>query len=438
MNWPSCIAFLCCAFSVTARTGLVQTRDGKTYEGHIRLETNRLIIANAERDLLATVEATNLLEFSFRSEPAPPAPDLSSSPSATLVLPPPWQDRDIGDFEIAGGASSGAGMFRVRSSGAKIGGERDAFHFVFKRVKGDSEIVARVIGVGDTDPAAQAGVMMRESLHPEARHVHLAVTPSRGGVFQARETEQGGTTLSLLRGVSVPHWIKLKRVHDEFTGFVSRNGTQWRRVEQTTLAMPEEVFVGLAVTSMNDYRLNQSVFDRVREAPFLDGAFVPRLELTGGSMVVGRFESVNETSVTFSGLPGRPQISTPAVGRILLQWLPDKLADKIKPGQPGVLLTDGTFLEGEFRSIERGRVQISSVLHGLCSFDVNQEVIAVVLRRLSPQPTEYGVKTVDGSCYAVTAVGLEENEIVVQEALLGRFKIPIHELSEVRRKFRRG
>ena len=69
---------------------------------------------------------------------------------------------------------------------------------------------------------------------------------------------------------------------------------------------------------------------------------------------------------------------------------------------------------------------------------LNQEVIAVVLRRLSPQPTEYGVKTVDGTCYAVTAVGLEENEIVVQEALLGRFKIPIHELSEVRRKFRRG
>jgi hypothetical protein len=147
---------------------------------------------------------------------------------------------------------------------------------------------------------------------------------------------------------------------------------------------------------------------------------------------------MDDTSVTFSGVQSKPHISTSVVGRILFQWLPDKLADKIKPGQPGVLLTDGTFLEGEFRSIERGRALISSVLHGLRSFDVNNEVIAVVLRRISPRPAEYGVKTVDGSFYAVTAMDVEQNEIVVQEAALGRWQIPIHELREVRRKVRRG
>ena len=78
------------------------------------------------------------------------------------------------------------------------------------------------------------------------------------------------------------------------------------------------------------------------------------------------------------------------------------------------------------------------MLHGLRSFDVNNEVIAIVLRRLSPQPAEYGVRTVDGSFYAVTAMGLEQNEIVVQDTTLGRWQIPIHELREVRRKVRRG
>ena len=126
------------------------------------------------------------------------------------------------------------------------------------------------------------------------------------------------------------------------------------------------------------------------------------------------------------------------MGRILFQWLPDKLADKIKPGQPGVLLTDGTFFEGEFRGIGRGRALISSVLHGLRSFDVNHEVIAVVLRKISPQPAEFGVKTADGSFYAVTEMDLEQNEIVVQVAALGRWQIPIHELREVRRNGRRG
>src|SRR5262249_25132010 len=156
------------------------------------------------------------------------------------------------------------------------------------------------------------------------------------------------TIQSPLRGLSAPQWVRLRRTQDEFTAFVSRNGTQWRQVEQTTLALSENIYVGLAVTSMSHYPGNQSMFDPVEEWPFLGSAFVPRLELIGGSLVVGRFDSVDGTAVRFSGLPGRPQISTPTVGRILFQWLPDRLAARIKAGEPGLLLADGTFFEGEF------------------------------------------------------------------------------------------
>src|ERR1041385_5542482 len=104
MNRPVLIAFLFCALSVAARTGFVETRDGKSYEGHVRIETNRLIIANAEQNLLVSVPATNLLELSFKPDPAPPAPAPSSPAAVTGLLPEPWSDRDLGDFEIAGGA----------------------------------------------------------------------------------------------------------------------------------------------------------------------------------------------------------------------------------------------------------------------------------------------------------------------------------------------
>ncbi len=437
MNWPVRIALLFCATSAWARTGFVETRDGNTYEGQVRLETNRLIIANAGQNLLLTVEATNLVGVRFQSDPVAAANRPTPRLADTGTLPAPWRSMDIGDCEITGSATSVSGIFRVRSSGAQIGGERDAFRFVYKPVQGDSEIVARVISVGFTDPAARAGVMMRESLRPDARHALLAVTPARGGIAQSRESVQGGTTQSQVLGVSTPQWIKLKRVGNEFTSHVSRNGTQWRLVEKTTLTMAGDIFVGLAITSMNEYRLNQSVFDQVREAPFFEGAFVPRLELTSGSVVVGRFDFVDETSVKFTGLTDKPAISTPAVARILFQWLPERLAGKIKSGRPGVLLTDGAFLEGEFRGIERGRVQISSVLHGLRTLDVNNEVIAVVFHPLSPKPAAYGVKTTDGSHYAASTVSLAENEVVVQEAALGRWRVPIHELREIRRTIRR-
>src|SRR5437660_12779585 len=52
----------------TARQGLVETRDGHILEGHIRFESNLVVVANAAKELLAFVELTNLAEITFRKE----------------------------------------------------------------------------------------------------------------------------------------------------------------------------------------------------------------------------------------------------------------------------------------------------------------------------------------------------------------------------------
>src|SRR4051794_9755640 len=64
------LAFVFC-FSfqpAQAREGIVETRDGRIYQGHVRLESNLLVVVSAERDVLAFVAPTNLAELSFPNE----------------------------------------------------------------------------------------------------------------------------------------------------------------------------------------------------------------------------------------------------------------------------------------------------------------------------------------------------------------------------------
>ena len=70
-----------------ARRGYVRTRDGRVLEGHLRFESNAVIIVDASRDLLLQVALTNLAAMGFPPEtfvriqnllrlPAPAARDI--------------------------------------------------------------------------------------------------------------------------------------------------------------------------------------------------------------------------------------------------------------------------------------------------------------------------------------------------------------------------
>ncbi len=426
------ILWLLAATASFARQGVVETRDGKSYEGQIRLYPNRVLIANAARDFVVHVELTNLLEVTFKGdaaaiEPKPPAHDE--------LLPSPWKEEDIGSVQIPSSLLFSSGIFRMNSSGTNILGGSDAFHFVYKPVKGNSELVARIINIQYTDPAAQAGLMMRESLKSDARNVLLAVTPGRGGAFQWREASGEATHVLPKRDLFAPYWIKLKRQGDELTGYKSRNGRSWIVVEKISLPMTEEIYVGLAMAGVKERKLNRSTIDNLREAPALPiSSYVPRLQLQSGSTVMGRPEAADESAVHFRGAPPRDPVSTRLVANILFQWVPHRLAGMVNRGRPGVLLTSGEFVDGEFKGIENGQVRISSVLFGLRSFSMDSELIALVLRKPAAVQNRYEVKTFDGSVWLGTTLEIAQDEIVIRDASLGDYSIPVHELGEIRRR----
>src|SRR5438876_8844966 len=104
----------------------------------------------------------------------------------------PWKHQDIGAVEVKGGASFEAGVFHLKGT-LDTWGTNDGFHFVWRPMRGDGEIVARVVSVENTMNHAKAGVMFRESLASDAKHAEACVTPVDGTQFLAR-IENGGKT----------------------------------------------------------------------------------------------------------------------------------------------------------------------------------------------------------------------------------------------------
>jgi mono/diheme cytochrome c family protein len=182
-------------------------------------------------------------------------------------LPKNWRDADIGNVSSAGEASSLNGLFNLIASGDDIWDVADSFHFAARPLTGDGQIVARVTSLQFTDPWAKAGVMFRENFSPGSRHALMVVTAGDGSAFQRRETADKISGNTDGPTVTIPYWVKLVRAGDNFTGYLSADGKDWRRVDGVTIPMGKTIYVGLALTAHNNSALNSSLFDNVTVSP---------------------------------------------------------------------------------------------------------------------------------------------------------------------------
>ena len=438
---PSVMVQICTTFvlalltaaTALARTGYVQTRDGKIYEGQVRFESNAVVVVNAEREVWAEVNLTNLAGVTFLS--AEGLVEEERLATASTELPTPWISEDVGNVRHAGGVKYRAGTFRVRSSGTNALSTSDAFHFVFKPVSGTTELVARVTKVQLTDPWARAGLMMRESLAADSRNLFLSVSAARGGVLQWRSRLGEETSVLLDRGMSVPCWLKMKREGNTFVALKSPNGMHWELVDKLVMAAARDLYVGMAAVSVRGNVLNESVFEQVEEgAAIRNRWFVPQVELRSGSMQMGYIERMDDTAIQFENFARKDPMSQSSVANIRFQSLPSRWASVLNAGRPGVLLTSGEFIDGECRGLADGRVVVSSVPLGLIRYDVNNEVIALVLRKRSVSTTHwFEVKTIDGSVWRAREVVMDRVGLTVREPILGLRRIPLHEVDEFRR-----
>jgi regulation of enolase protein 1 (concanavalin A-like superfamily) len=188
---------------------------------------------------------------------------LLNATVAWAQLPAPWDNQDVGSVGRAGSATLSSGVFTVSGSGADVWGSADSFHFVYRPLTGDGQIVARLDSVTRADGWSKAGVMMRDGLGPSEPHAFALLSPDREIRLQRRQSP-GGSTASIYKSTGTfPHWVRLVRAGQTFRAYFSSDGITWTSGGSTTIVMGSTIYVGLAVTSHNQSALATAKFRNV-------------------------------------------------------------------------------------------------------------------------------------------------------------------------------
>jgi hypothetical protein len=210
--------------------------------------------------------------FMFLKEADP----STATPAAALTFPTTtsitsgFSNVEIGGASPTGGASYSGGTWTVQGGGTDMWLASDSCHFTYQAITGDCTIIAKVESVQNTSPSAKAGVMMRTGLEQGAPRAWMAVIPNRSYYEQNIQglAVYGGNNYAG-RGYSIPtptYWVKLERLGNIITGYVSPDGTNWAATDVGRFngTPPATIYVGLVVCSLANGTLNTSTFSHVQ------------------------------------------------------------------------------------------------------------------------------------------------------------------------------
>jgi predicted outer membrane repeat protein len=176
--------------------------------------------------------------------------EQASTGSPCGALPAGLTNTDIGNTGgYAGSVCYDSGEYTVDASGSNIWGKKDGFHYVYKKMNGNGEIIARIDNVGNDHFWDLAGVMMRARLTDNSEHVLVAANSHNLSFMRARKNA-GGPTHMMMGGLHRHRvWVRLVRVGNLFAGFKSLDGVKWKAMGIAHIPMPHTIFVGVATST---------------------------------------------------------------------------------------------------------------------------------------------------------------------------------------------
>jgi hypothetical protein len=200
---------------------------------------------------------------------ATPAPVLAIPTTASIASG--FTDTDIGGATPAGTSSYANGKWTVAGAGADSWGTADSGHFAYQALTGDGAIIAKVESIQNTSIYAKAGVMMRTSLAQGAPRATMLVTnqvkveQNMPNLAVYGGTNYGNKALPIANTVP-SYWVKLERIGNMITGYVSPDGTNWAATDVGRInePIPDTIYVGLTVVSHANGTLNTSTFSNVQ------------------------------------------------------------------------------------------------------------------------------------------------------------------------------
>jgi TolB protein len=209
---------------------------------------------------------------------------------------------DVGRVRRPGSASYDPKRqaYLVTGSGQNMWGDRDDFHFVWKRMTGNFILStrARFIGKG-VEAHRKIGWTIRPSLESNSAHVTAALHGDGLMSLQFRRTSGGSTEEAKSRD-SLPGAdavIQLERRDGVYLMSVARFGDTLATQEMTGVSLPDTVYVGLFVCAHNDNVVERAGFSNVRITVPAKRDYVPYRDYIGSNLEILDVASGNATIV---------------------------------------------------------------------------------------------------------------------------------------------
>jgi TolB protein len=171
---------------------------------------------------------------------------------------------DIGNVEHKGSVRFDASRkeYQITGSGENMWENKDAFHFVWRRLAGDLLLSTRVAFLGTGQEHRKAGWIVRQELDPDSVYADAIVHADGLISLQYRE-RKGGPTLEIQWPVKSPAAVQLERNGDLFTLRVARENDLFQPVGSVTVALSDPVYVGLGVCSHDANAMATATFSHI-------------------------------------------------------------------------------------------------------------------------------------------------------------------------------
>ena len=164
-----------------------------------------------------------------------------------------------GQIDIGAKTKPGSGIYApqtqqyiISGAGYNVWFDRDEFHYVYKKIKGDFILYTRAefVGWNGVEDHRKVGWMVRKSLDDNSAHINAVEHGDGLTSLQYRRTA-GAATEEIKSKITHANIIQLERKGNTYTMRVAKIGEPFVTEQVADLDLGDEVYVGLFVGSHN-------------------------------------------------------------------------------------------------------------------------------------------------------------------------------------------
>lgn len=173
---------------------------------------------------------------------------------------------DVGDVGIKGSViyDKNNESYTIRGSGKNMWFEKDAFHYVWKKVSGDNSLSATIQWLGEGKQAhRKGGVIIRQNLEAGSPYADVVIHGDGLTSLQYRE-DQNGLTREIQSNVKAPNRVKIEKLGNYVFMSVAKEGEELKSAGGSfRIELQEPYYIGIGVCSHDSTVIESAKFTNI-------------------------------------------------------------------------------------------------------------------------------------------------------------------------------